>query len=321
MGDLTGPELVSATHRLFPRLAISPLGFYDRQVFSPEKGVDGMFVGTLDKQRVAGEPIVPMGNVLNAAGEYVVDYAHPAHITRGVRVEDSSDGSWTPCMEQCLQEFLAERAQCGFMEWHTDQGPYAVRPAYAAIFCKTGGGSRTAFAHTAAGLQQLPAELREQVQDAVVEYKTGQDVPPVRMKFVQRHVHTGEEHLNFTLGAKVLGLSRDDSYRLTWQVMRHITRDDNRYFHVWEPGDLVLWDQRSVVHSRMHYELRPEDPREVWRLSFYPDELEWIANADHPQLNLNRTCPDVGEHTAAVRRYLVLSKQNTGTPTELTAKL
>lgn len=110
VGDLSGPALRGVFATLLPSQTVAPIGWFDHQA-----GVFG--AETLNLDIVGGEPFVAMGNVLSAAsGEPETDY-----VVAGVRVEDASDGSWTPALEACLQDWHESRTLCGFQEWHTDQ--------------------------------------------------------------------------------------------------------------------------------------------------------------------------------------------------------
>ena len=56
---------------------------------------------------------------------------------------------------------------------------------------------------------------------------------------VQRHPHTGARSLRFGgLGGleTVVGMPPLEGQRLAWQIMRHATRTEAAYFHVWKPG-------------------------------------------------------------------------------------
>ena len=63
-------------------------------------------------------------------------------------------------------------------------------------------------------------------------------------------------------------------------------------------------DQRNTFHSRVPYHPDPEDPREVWRVSFMPDVADWTQENSKSQINLSNSRPEAGAHTQAVRAYL-----------------
>lgn len=55
--------------------------------------------------------------------------------------------------------------------------------------------------------------------------------------------------LNRDIRPRVDGMHEADSQRLLFQLVRHLTGTPEwEYTHAWQPGDLLLWDQRSVYH-------------------------------------------------------------------------
>ena len=71
-----------------------------------------------------------------------------------------------------------------------------------------------------------------------------------------------------TIGA----LSEDDSLDLLQQLTIHATSDTHIYRHTWSVGDLVMWDNTSVMHSRTP--MPAGEKRYLKRTGFYlPDEL------------------------------------------------
>ena len=316
VGDLTGPELRKTFSVQLPMLEVAPIGWFDHQV-----GVFG--AKTLNLDIVGGEQFVAMGNVVDGAtGEPLTDYV--AAVTDGVRVEEHSDGGWTPALEACLMEWHNSRKLCGFQEWHNDQLFVPVPPSLTALYCKQPGGASTAFADGVSGFCDLPTELRQEAMDAVCLYadtdtghryqqvdgyeKVEGSAPMVGVahRMVQKHPHTGELSLRFGgLGGleTIVGMPPLDGQRLAWQIMRHATRTENVYFHRWKAGELLIWDQRVCLHSRVPYEPDPHNPREVWRVSFLPDERDWEQNRQlsatdtGPQLNVSNLVPHVSGST------------------------
>ncbi len=67
-------------------------------------------------------------------------------------------------------------------------------------------------------------------------------------------------------------LSEADSLELIGELTEHATQPAYVYRHKWTVGDLVMWDNTSVMHRRTPF---PADvPRHLKRAGFYlPDEL------------------------------------------------
>lgn len=54
----------------------------------------------------------------------------------------------------------------------------------------------------------------------------------------------------------VPGLAREESMALLDQLLRDANRSPTAYTHRWQPGDLVIWDQRCVNHRLVPYSAR-----------------------------------------------------------------
>ena len=75
-------------------------------------------------------------------------------------------------------------------------------------------------------------------------------VPPVAQPVVRTHPETGRRALfvseHFT--TRVLDVPEDESRALLAELFAHSTRDEFVYRHRWQPGDMVFWDNRSLMH-------------------------------------------------------------------------
>jgi alpha-ketoglutarate-dependent 2,4-dichlorophenoxyacetate dioxygenase len=82
--------------------------------------------------------------------------------------------------------------------------------------------------------------------------------PNVEQPLVRRHPATGAK--NFYAGAHaatIVGWSKADSRELIEAINEYCTRPQYRYAHQWRVGDLVIWDNRRVLHRG-----KPHDPAE-----------------------------------------------------------
>lgn len=87
--------------------------------------------------------------------------------------------------------------------------------------------------------------------------KLRQAYPPVEHPLVRTHPETGARSIFFGGSdmAPVVGLSAHEGQAMLRLVREHI---ENPRFHCrwsWEPGDLVVWDERSTLHRALsdHY--------------------------------------------------------------------
>lgn len=67
---------------------------------------------------------------------------------------------------------------------------------------------------------------------------------------VKTHPETGRKLLFVNPGftAQIIGIARDESDAILKYLFEHSTKPDNVYRHVWQIGDLLMWDNRSVMH-------------------------------------------------------------------------
>ena len=75
-------------------------------------------------------------------------------------------------------------------------------------------------------------------------------VPPVAQPIVRTHPETGRQALfvseHFT--TRVLDMPEDESRSLLAELFERSTRNELVYRHRWQPGDMVFWDNRSLMH-------------------------------------------------------------------------
>lgn len=67
-----------------------------------------------------------------------------------------------------------------------------------------------------------------------------------------RHPHTGEEYLAVSemFTSHVVGYTNDESDELFDELATVAYSSDNVYAHRWQPGDLLVWDNVALQHSR-----------------------------------------------------------------------
>jgi taurine dioxygenase len=75
-------------------------------------------------------------------------------------------------------------------------------------------------------------------------------VPPSVQPIVRTHPETGRKALfvseHFT--TRVLDVPADESRALLAELFAHSTQPEFVYRHAWQPGDMVFWDNRSLMH-------------------------------------------------------------------------
>jgi len=152
--------------------------------------------------------------------------------------------------------------------WHTDAS-YMQRPASTtllyAIEVPAQGGD-TAFANMHAAYDALTPEMKARIDllrvvhsweqsrfnsgSRVASEEEKQAAPPVAHPLVRTHPETGRKALymgNHT--SHVEGMDIEEGRALLAGLLRHATSSEFVYRHRWLPGDLVVWDNRSLLHK------------------------------------------------------------------------
>lgn len=68
----------------------------------------------------------------------------------------------------------------------------------------------------------------------------------------------------------VVGMEPEEGRALLNDLLHRATTPDRVYRHEWQVGDLVIWDNRGVLHRALPYD--PTSPRDMHRTTFAGDE-------------------------------------------------
>ncbi len=69
----------------------------------------------------------------------------------------------------------------------------------------------------------------------------------------------------------VAGIGRDEGRALLDDLLARSTTPDRVYRHEWSVGDMVIWDNRGVLHRACPYD--PDSPRDMHRTTLSGDEV------------------------------------------------
>ncbi len=155
--------------------------------------------------------------------------------------------------------------------WHSDM-TYVETPPPASVLLgieipATGGD--THFADQQAAYERLPKPLRARIDELTIKHDAAhtsvgtlragfepfddpRDAPGAVHPMVRVHEETGKRvlYLGRREWAYVPGLSLDDSEALLDELWAHAATPDNSWSQRWQPGDLIIWDNRRVLHRR-----------------------------------------------------------------------
>lgn len=164
--------------------------------------------------------------------------------------------------------------------WHTDSSymPVSAKASMLSAHVVTTEGGGTEWADMRAAYDALPADLKEKVDTlqafhsivysqkrAGYETNTGfgygydvQDTP--LRPLTKIHPVTGRTALYIGRHAhNIPGLPEDESERLLDELLAFACQPPRTYEHRWVPGDLVVWDNRCVLHRARPWPL--DQPR------------------------------------------------------------
>jgi taurine dioxygenase len=203
--------------------------------------------------------------------------------------------------------------------WHTDQSYRRPPPDISLFFAVDPvpqGQGQTLFANGTAAYDALPPALKQRVEgleglhvqpgagrsrDAVTAGETPRPLAPheysQRQPVVRVHPVTGRRALYLCESGQMdwvegpfVGLERGpygNGARLLDELMSHLTRPEFIYVHEWNPGDLVVWDNRCLVHAATWFDAANLE-RLMWRTTVHGnpgaayagEQKSWIPRAE-----------------------------------------
>ena len=147
--------------------------------------------------------------------------------------------------------------------FHTDTSYVRKPPAYTALRAVTvpERGGHTLFTNQYLAYETLPTRLREQLRGQTIRHVvTGLELGPDDEKSASHpifrvHPISGRTYLYLstpTRCTQVSGMSAHQAAETVGFLFDHSTRSHNVYRHDWAPGDVVMWDNRCVLHRADH---------------------------------------------------------------------
>lgn len=155
--------------------------------------------------------------------------------------------------------------------WHTDMSYIAEPPMASALYSLEvpPSGGDTGFCNMYRALDTLPAELRRLIDGRACRHDASRnsagelrrgfvDAPDPSQTvgadhpIVRTHPETGRQalFLGRRRNAYIPGLPLAESEALLDALWAHATRDEFTWYQQWRAGDLILWDNRCVMHRR-----------------------------------------------------------------------
>lgn len=182
--------------------------------------------------------------------------------------ESTSKFLWVSNTEQPNN---ATAVQLGEMMFHYDQA-YSEKPCkgstlYSLAIPDVGG--NTCFANCCLAYDNLSRDWKTRIENLTAlnyfNYDTNPSIRPGDVDpnapqhshpVVRTHSETGRKtiYVNRLMTMKINEVEKTESDDILAFLFDHIEHPHHVYEHVWEVGDLVLWDNRCLAHARTDYD-------------------------------------------------------------------
>jgi alpha-ketoglutarate-dependent taurine dioxygenase len=178
----------------------------------------------------------------------------------------------------------------GTFDWHidgmTDDIPIMATMLAAHDVAASGG--ETEFASTYGAYEALTDDEKRRFDDVRVvhtlehsqllanpnpsaeELARWRQRPPKVHPLVWRHRSGRKSLVLGATAAEVVGMTPDEGHALLDELLARATTPERVYRHEWQVGDVVIWDNRGVLHRACRYD--PTSPRDMHRTTFAGDE-------------------------------------------------
>ena len=172
----------------------------------------------------------------------------------------NEDGNIVPATDRQRLNNLANQ------EWHSDSSFKKIPSKLSILSAKmipTKGGN-TEFLSMRAVYNTLPKKLKSNIEDKVCwhDYSYGRSkidanlvtadekkaLPPVKQKLVLNNKKYGKSLYIGAHCSKIDGMNDSESQNLLDEIYEYIDNESHVYSHIWKPYDLIMWDNRAVLH-------------------------------------------------------------------------
>jgi len=228
--------------------------------------------------RLTAHQFLDFARQFGAPEPHVIDqFHHPEHADILILSNRKKDGEPTG---------LADAGTYFHTDYSYLEVPARCTMLYSIEVPKRGGD--TLFADQYAAYDGLPEAMKQRIEDLVAlhHYGNRDDLEKssrtvasvlsgeqegkltwVRHRVVRRHPVTGRRALYSVSGSSfgIEGMPKDEAVDLLDELKRHATQAKYQLRLKYGVGDLVIWDNASLLHSATLSD--PEDPRTLWRIT------------------------------------------------------
>ena len=153
-----------------------------------------------------------------------------------------------------------EWAKSGELNWHSDlmylMEPQVYSVLHALEVPESGG--ETEFLDLIAAYDALDEGLKREIAPLYAYHRFSAELSHVYHPVVRLHPITGKRilYLSPSMTRQIEGWSRERSRELLEEIFAHMTDRRFCYTHVWNAGDLLMWDNRCTLHRRLGFDTR-----------------------------------------------------------------
>jgi len=165
------------------------------------------------------------------------------------------------------------KASTGNEMWHSDSSFREIPAMYSilAAYEVPAEAGETEFASARSAYQRLDQQTRKLLDSKVGIHdyiysrtKVGEDavtrnqrtyMHPVRQRLVRQNPVTGEKNIFVGSHVKQIeGMPDTEARALIERLIEEVTRKESVYRHRWQPGDMMIWDNRCILHRGCGYD-------------------------------------------------------------------
>ena len=156
--------------------------------------------------------------------------------------------------------------------FHTDSPFNSLPTKWSLLLCYVTPpeGANTEYVDTRAVYDDLSQEMKDKIENLVAEHDMFRALQRNGVEFGDDNMRKAYPRMSHPLvrtsasGRKALymgwhavgivGWSEEESFKLLDELYAFATQDKYVYSHKWQPGDMVIWDNRCTMHSATSFE-------------------------------------------------------------------
>lgn len=165
------------------------------------------------------------------------------------------------------------RQQLANLLWHTDNSFRDPKSSYTLLAARIvpEEAGQTEFANMQAAYEALPSETKQRIENLTAVHvlensrrlagtsefieEEKDRFPPMPQPVILAHPRTGQKALYIGSHAShIVGWPVDDGRRLLEELLDFATQPQFVFSKKWQLGDLVMWDNRSVLHRGIQFD-------------------------------------------------------------------